>query len=140
MFTASCLCRAVQFNIHGELAPIQVCHCGKCRKAQGGPIVTVIPVNESAIEWIAGRESLKAFESSPGKERVFCANCGAPVFSRRTGQSDGQPGVLRIRAGLIDGDLPVQPVSHAFVGEACNWWPIDDELPKYDGARPAGAP
>ncbi|WP_290537184.1 hypothetical protein [Alcanivorax sp.] len=42
MYTGSCLCGGVTFEIAGELAPIQVCHCQQCRKAQGTALVTNI--------------------------------------------------------------------------------------------------
>ena len=31
----SCLCRAVQFEIHGKITDIGMCHCSKCRKVSG---------------------------------------------------------------------------------------------------------
>jgi hypothetical protein len=121
----------VSFQIEGELEPIQVCHCRQCRKAQGGPFATVIPVAASAFQFIGGDQSLKAYESSPGKQRMFCGNCGSPVFSRR----QTVPGVVRVRVGLINEPLQVKPASHAYTGSKCNWWPIEDGLPQYREGR-----
>jgi len=127
MYTGSCLCEGVKFRIRSELAPVQVCHCGQCRKAQGGPFATNMPVAVSALEFTAGKPLLKAYESSPGKSRFFCSNCGSPVYSART----ALPGVVRIRAGLINEPLRVRPESHAYVQSKCNWWSIQDGLPQY---------
>lgn len=127
MVTGSCLCGGVKFRIQGELAPIQICHCEQCRKAQGGPFASNIPVEATAFEWLAGRELLLQFESSPGKLRHFCSRCGAPVYSERS----SLPGVMRVRAGLIDGPLPTQVESHAYVASKANWWPINDDLPQH---------
>ena len=129
-YTGSCLCGGVSFRIEGELEPIQVCHCRQCRKAQGGPLVTVVPVAASAFRLLSGEELLEAYESSPGKQRLFCSACGSPVLSRR----HSLPGVVRVRAGLIDGPLPVRPAWHAHTGSKCNWWAIEDGLPQYEGA------
>jgi len=126
-YTGSCLCGGVKFRICSELAPIQVCHCGQCRKAQGGPFATNIPVLASALEFTAGEQLLKAYESSPGKSRFFCSVCGSPIYSAR----DALPDVVRVRAGLVNEPLPVRPESHAYVRSKCNWWPIQDELPQY---------
>ena len=131
----SCLCGGVRFRIESELAPIQICHCLRCRKAQGGPFATNIPVARLAFHLVAGEALLKAFESSPGKERVFCGRCGSPVFSRR----QSLPDVLRVRAGLIDGPLGVRPAWHAHAASKCDWWPIDDGLPQHPGAAMPGA-
>lgn len=130
--TGSCLCEGIRFEIDGPLSPIQVCHCQQCRKAQGSPLVTNIPVAASAFRLVAGSELLVAFEATPGKQRCFCRICGSPVISRR----DDRPEVVRVRAGLIDGPLEVRPVSHAYTDFRANWWDIRDELPQYPGARP----
>ncbi len=130
--TGSCLCQGIRFQIDGPLEPVQVCHCQQCRKAQGTPLATNIPVATSAFRLLAGSELLAEFESSPGKKRCFCRTCGSPVISRR----DDRPDVVRVRAGLIDGPLEVRPVSHAYTDSRANWWDIQDDLPRYPGARP----
>jgi hypothetical protein len=132
-YTGSCLCGGVSFRIEGELDPIQICHCQQCRKAQGGPFATNIPVAVSALRFLSGEQLLKAYESSPGKQRVFCSTCGSPVFSRR----QTLPDVVRLRAGLINEPLKVRPASRAYTGSQCNWWSIQDSLPQYEEGRGA---
>jgi hypothetical protein len=121
----------VAFRIEGELESIQVCHCQQCRKAQGGPFATVIPVATSAFLFVSGEQLLRSYESSPGKQRLFCSKCGSPVLSRR----QALPGVVRVRVGLINELLKVRPASHAYTGSKCNWWPIEDGLPQYKEGR-----
>ena len=82
---------------------------------KAGPLVTLID----------GAGLLTAYESSPGKQRLFCRCCGSPVFSRR----DDLPDTLRIRAGLINEPLQNGPLAHFYTDSKCNWWPIADELP-----------
>lgn len=131
MYTGSCLCGGVAFEIAGELAPIQVCHCQQCRKAQGTALVTNIPVKTDALHWVRGEALLKSFESSPGKQRVFCRECGSPVCSTL----ETLPGVVRIRAGLLNEPLQTRPAFHIYVDSACNWWEINDDLPRYPEGR-----
>lgn len=135
MITGNCLCGSVQFRIHGELPPIQVCYCGQCRKAQGTPLATNIPVPASAFELLSGAAALRVYVSSPGKERVFCGTCGSPVYSRRAGLS-----VLRLRAGLLN--EPLTPaLLHCQVGSKCNWWTIHDDGPQFqEGYEPDRLP
>jgi len=130
-YTGSCLCQGIRFEIDGELAPIQVRHCQQCRKAQGTPFVTNIPVAASAFRITAGAALMQAFESSPGKKRCFCRQCGSPVISLR----DDKPEVVRVRAGLLDGALDTRPASHAYTASRVNWWEIRDDLPRFPGAR-----
>lgn len=125
--TGSCLCGGVAFRIDGALAPIQLCHCAQCRKAQGGAFAANIPVAAAAFRLLAGDALLAAYESSPGKERVFCRRCGSPVLSRRA----AHPEVVRVRAGLLDGPLDARPALHQHTASRCDWWPIEDDLPQY---------
>jgi hypothetical protein len=122
----------VRYQVEGELAPIQICHCSQCRKAQGSAFVTNIAVQESAFALLSGVEQLKAYEPLPGKQRVFCGNCGSPIYSCPS----KLPGVLRIRAGSLAGDLATRPGWHAFTASRANWWDIHDDLPQYPAFKP----
>ncbi|EBA01350.1 hypothetical protein MELB17_01190 [Marinobacter sp. ELB17] len=73
---------------------------------------------------------LKSFEASPGKQRVFCSECGSPIYSKK----DALPGVLRIRVGLINEPLSSKPVAHCYTGSKANWWPINDDLTQFEAA------
>ena len=126
MYTGSCLCGGVAFEIDGELEPIQVCHCGQCRKAQGAPFATNIPVAAAAFRLLRGADLLSSFAASPGKQRVFCGVCGSPLFSRRK----NLPDVLRVRAGSLDGELATRPVAHFYYASRANWFECNDNLPK----------
>ncbi|WP_410209137.1 GFA family protein [Aquirhabdus sp.] len=127
MITGSCLCGGVKFKINAALEPIQVCHCSQCRKAQGGPFATNTPVLTSNFELTDGLDILTEYESSPGKKRFFCSRCGSPIYSARS----SLPGVIRIRAGLLDEPLTVRPSVHAYVASKSSWWDIQDGLPKH---------
>ena len=133
MITGSCLCGAVRYEIEGHLAPIQLCHCNQCRKAQGAAFAANIPVAAAQFRLVSGEDHLKAYQHSPGKERVFCTGCGAPIFSRRL----ADPGTLRLRAGLLDNPTHAAPSFHFHTASKADWWEIaDDDLPRFPGPRP----
>lgn len=123
----ACLCQGVRFAIHGPLAPIQICHCSQCRRAQGSAFAANIPVAADQLEFTSGRELLRRYASSPGKMRVFCSVCGSPVFSERA----SLPGVVRIRAGLLDDPIATAPQFQMHVDSRCSWWPLRDDLPQH---------
>ena len=133
MITGGCLCGGVRYAIHAAVDEIQLCHCRSCRKAQGGPLASNVPVATRDFELIDGAERLRDYESSPGKHRLFCSGCGSPIISRR----DDRPEAVRVRAGTLDGDPGARPVSQAYVGEAAPWWTVDEDLPCHVGPRPA---
>ncbi len=133
MTTGSCLCGAVRFEIAGELAPIQFCHCVDCRKAQGSAFGSNIPVATADFRLLSGSDILKAYEHTPGKERVFCGTCGSPVFSRLL----ARPEAMRLRAGTLDNPTGAACGFHFYVDDKADWWEIaDDGLPRHAGARP----
>ena len=127
MYTGQCLCGGIRFEIDSELAPIQICYCKQCQRAQGTVFATNAPVAVSAFRLTRGSELIRSYESSPGKERCFCGVCGSPLYSKR----ESLPDVLRIRVGLLDGELATQPVAHFHTRSKPNWWRINDDLPQH---------
>jgi hypothetical protein len=109
-----------------------MCHCGQCRKASGTAFASNIPVRADDFRVIAGEETLKSYESSPGKERLFCGRCGSPVISRAA----TVPGMVRVRAGLIDPPTGARLGFHFHTASKADWWTIEDDLPQYPGDRP----
>src|SRR5262245_43596332 len=76
MLTGSCLCSAVAYEVDAPLERIVHCHCQTCRKTHGTAFSSVAAVPREKFRWVRGREMLAAIESSPGKFRRFCSNCG----------------------------------------------------------------
>lgn len=132
MHTGSCQCGNVRFEVTGPLDPIQLCHCGQCRKAQGSAFAANIPVQEDNLTFTAGEDQLSAYESSPGKTRYFCPRCGSPICSRTT----KFPGVVRLRAGTLDGTVESRPGLHIYAAHKANWHTINDDLPQFAERRP----
>lgn len=127
-----CLCGAVRYEVAGELAPIQLCHCGQCRKAQGSAFGANIPVAAAAFSLLKGADLLREFRASPSKRRVFCAACGSPLFSQR----DDTAETLRLRAGTLDDGSGLRLAFHTQTGSKAPWWPIADDLPTWPEAPP----
>ena len=133
MHTGSCLCGAVRFEVLGDLAPVQFCHCGACRKAQGSAFGANIPVATADLRFTTGEDALKAYESSPGKQRVFCGACGSPIMSRLA----AVPDTVRLRAGALDAPVGARPAFHFHTASKADWCDLpDDGLPRYPGPRP----
>ena len=132
MQTGSCLCGAVKYEIAGELAPIQLCHCSMCRRASGAGFATNMPIRADDFRVTSGEAALKVYRSTAGKERLFCGECGSPIISR----SAGDPGMVRVRAGTLDEPAPTHPAFHFHVASKASWLPITDDLPQYPGPKP----
>jgi hypothetical protein len=133
MHTGSCLCRAVRFEVHGDLEAIQLCHCADCRKAQGSAFGANMPVAAENFRLIAGQDSLRAYQHTPGKERVFCGTCGSPLFSRLLAKPDR----VRVRAGTLDAPTGATLAFHFYTDSKADWCDLpEDGLPRYPAERP----
>jgi len=131
MHRGSCLCAAIQYEI-AAVGPIQVCHCKRCRKANGTAFNAIVPVKAADFRFTSGEDSLTKFESSPGVERYFCKVCASPIYSRRP----ASPDLLRVRIGTLDTPLPGKPTVHIFVGSKAEWYDLHDDAPKFEERPP----
>jgi hypothetical protein len=71
---------------------------------------------------------LREYESSPGKFRAFCSNCGSPLYAYLAETSD----VVRIRLGTLDSPFTKQAKAHTFVGEKASWEVIYGDIPQFE--------
>ncbi|MDQ1924978.1 GFA family protein [Massilia pseudoviolaceinigra] len=77
MYTGSCLCGAVRYEIHGDVDHASICWCTMCQKQHGAANGPYANVASSALRIVAGLEAITRYASSPGVERTFCGVCGA---------------------------------------------------------------
>ncbi len=127
MLKGSCLCGGVTYEVHSELGPIIMCHCSKCRKVTGTAFATNTPISVANFKLVTGENLLSEFESTPNVFRVFCRNCGSPLYSRRT----ITPEIIRLRIGTLDSAIEDKPTAHVFVASKAEWYEIVDDLPQY---------
>ena len=84
MYLGSCLCNGIRFEIKGSINDIVYCHCSQCRKVQGSAFATNGVVARDTFRIVKGDDLLSAYESSPGKRKYFCKQCGSPMYSDNT--------------------------------------------------------
>lgn len=132
MYTGSCLCGAVRYEIRGGIRNIVYCHCSRCRKAQGSTFGTngIVAANEFQI--IEGEGALTGYESTPGQTRYFCRTCGSPIMSR----SAARQNQVRVRMGTIESDVAERPMAHIFATSKATWEEIAGGLPQYESYEP----
>src|SRR3954466_5912877 len=101
MHAGSCLCGNVRYEIDGEIGDFGYCHCTSCRKASGTAHAANAPVERAAFTLVSGQDTLREFESTPGKLRAFCSRCGSPIYAYLATSPDS----IRIRLGSLDTPL-----------------------------------
>lgn len=131
-YRGSCLCRSVRYELFGDLGDFGYCHCTSCQKATGSAYAANAAVARNDFVLRAGADTLQTFESSPGKQRVFCARCGSPIYAYLA----ATPEVLRVRLGTLDTPFSRAPKAHTWVSKRAAWAPIDDSLPRFSKWAP----
>jgi hypothetical protein len=127
--SGSCLCGQVRFRIDEVAGAYVHCHCRSCRKASGSAFAANLPVPVDAFSILQGREHIRYFESSPGKRRHFCSQCGSPLYTT----VDARPDTVRVRLGTVDTPFSDAPVAHIFTDEKAPWHTIHDDRPRFGG-------
>jgi hypothetical protein len=124
----SCLCGRVAFEATQLASPIGHCHCNVCRKAHGAAFATTARVARDDFRWVRGGDVVKHIESSPGKLRHFCGDCGTHLMAERLDQS-----TVILRLGGLDEDPGVRPSLHIWMSDAKPWLEYGAGLPQYSG-------
>jgi hypothetical protein len=121
------LCGGVKYEAEGPLKGVARCHCVQCRKASGAEFTSNASVPAAGFRIVQGEALLKEFEWKPGEARVFCGQCGSPMFKRVA----AMPSMVRLRLGNLDVEIDDKPAYHVFVAEKPEWSEICDGLPQY---------
>ncbi|HYM34304.1 MAG TPA: GFA family protein [Steroidobacteraceae bacterium] len=132
MIKGACLCGGVRYEYDGEIQEISMCHCSQCRKAQGSAFAAVGPIESAKFKITSGKELLKEFRATPKKARVFCANCGSPIYSAL----DDKPNVKRLRLGTVETPFDCRIKYHTQVASKAAWDEITDDYPQYSESKP----
>ena len=132
MLEGGCLCGGVRFRVTGKLGPAGFCHCKQCQRASGSAFATNAPARTKYFEITSGPGLVREYESSPGKFRAFCSQCGSPLYSRRS----TEPDIRRIRLGTLDSDPERRPLAHVWVSSKAPWYTIHDSLHQFQRGLP----
>lgn len=127
MISGTCHCKSVAFEIDQESLSVRYCYCETCRKLSGADYSSVARVPRERFRITRGDENLLCYESRPGKNRFYCGKCFSPIYVITNNETT----FLRVRLGLLDGELKVNVTGHMWVSEKPAWRTIEDDLPIY---------
>ena len=124
--SGSCLCGAVNYQISQNIGDIVHCHCIKCRKAHGAAFSSVAKIDDKSFS-ITGKEKLNHYQSSPGKTRCFCSNCGSQIYAKRENTD-----FIILRLGTLNDDSMIdsqfQEVKHIWLAEKACWYEVHSDI------------
>jgi len=119
----SCLCGAVRFEVAGDLAPPDACHCTICRKLSGHYFAsTDVPRDRLTVH---GAEAVRWYPSSAKVRRGFCGTCGAQLFFDPPHRDS-----IAVAMGAFEGGTGTRLHIHIFVADKGDYYDIADGLPQ----------
>jgi hypothetical protein len=124
----SCLCGSVVYEVARLDSAPRHCSCNTCRKAHAAAFNTSASVKRSEFRWLQGEEILRSFESSPGKRRYFCGNCGSHLVAQRDGSQ-----AVALRVATLDEDPELAPKAHIWTSSEVPWLAYGSEIAAYSG-------
>ncbi len=128
IYTGSCLCGEVTFEIEGDFENFYLCHCERCRKDTGSAHAANLFSSTAKLRWLSGKEKSKTFNfRSEGHIKSFCTNCGSALPNI---QMDGN--LLVVPAGSIDSNINIKPQGHIYYASKANWDTELEKVPKFE--------
>ena len=123
MYSGSCLCGSVAFEIDGELSRPSACHCGQCRKPSGHVWASTWTHGDNLS--FTASNTLKWFEASDIARRGFCGACGSFLFWQHNDED-----TISISMGAFDAPTGLHLARHIFVADKGDYYDITDDLPR----------
>ena len=123
----SCLCGNVTITAKHLDPKVGVCHCSKCRKWSGGPLLAVGCGTDVNID---NEASVTVFQSSDWAERGFCNSCGTNLFYRFIESKE-----YIVLAGVFDNDQDFEMDHQIFIEEKPNYYSFANKTNNMTGAE-----
>ncbi len=115
-FKGSCLCGAIAYEVDGFLETVSHCACRTCQKSHAAAFNSSAKVADGAFRWLRGEALLKGYESSPGKIRWFCSECGSQLVAKRASKNFSM-----LRVATLDADPGLRPDAMLWLEDASPW-------------------
>jgi ADP-ribosyl-[dinitrogen reductase] hydrolase len=122
---------SIEYEVSQLDSEIEHCSCHTCRKAHAAAFNTAASVKHRHFRWIKGDTLLKSYESSPGKKRFFCSNCGTHLVAQRADKD-----YLILRVATLDDDPGVKPKFLIWASHEAPWLRYGPSVPSHTEWEP----
>jgi len=124
-----CLCGAVRYECEGAPQFSLQCHCRDCQRGSGAPHVAAVRVSSPGFRIVRGAPRRYVARADSGNEitRVFCGDCGTPLYV----QVSTRPDIVGVRVCTFDDPSWFKPEANIFARSAQPWDHMDPAVPKF---------
>jgi hypothetical protein len=100
----SCLCRRIQYEVHGAPTTTVLCHCDNCRRACGSCFAANSRYTKDQFTITQGEDVLSTFDDTQTDSgstvyRSFCGTCGSQLFITHSKYTD----IVVVAMGSMEG-------------------------------------
>lgn len=128
MYSGSCLCQQVTYEVEGNFESFYLCHCKYCQKDTGSAHSANLFSMTAKLNWVSGEDKITTFNlPSTRHTKSFCTECGSAVPSL---QMEGK--LLVVPAGSLDSELALVPDAHLFCSSKVPWSEGLEKIKKFD--------
>jgi hypothetical protein len=128
MLTGGCYCGRVRYEAAGTPRDEGICHCSICRRTTGAPMVAWFSVDAPSFRFTQGEP--RAFHSTPGATRRFCADCGTQLTF------EAIPGEVDVATASLDDPEAATPRFEIWAESRLGWMDLVNRLPRHGRRRP----
>mgnify|MGYP001178227042 CR=1 FL=1 len=135
--TGGCLCGAVRYEVTGDPMMQVACHCTDCQKASGGSPTLALVVAPGAVKVTKGTPKRFVSKGDSGAEvvRVFCDNCGSPLFSEPASSGGA---IMVVKIGSLDDPSDFKPQIDMYMSSARPWHAPHEGAMQFPKGPPVG--
>lgn len=134
-FCGGCTCGSIRYVCARAPVAMLNCHCRDCQRSSGAPFASGFIVMASDVQ-ITGTPKTYAVRAGSGRPvtRSFCADCGAPLFTR----GEAAPEVMSIRFPTLDSPSEFRPMLDIWTSSAQPWVCLSQEIPHFPQSPNSG--
>lgn len=126
IYSGSCLCGKVYFQVQAPSLWCAHCHCSLCQRAHGAAFVTWVGAAVERFVLSKGEDHLVWFDSTEDSQRGFCDTCGSTLFFR----SERWPGEMHVVRSNFSTEIDRQPEVHVFWDSHVAWLDNSETIPR----------
>ena len=124
-YTGKCLCGQITYTAIGSPIVVAQCHCDECRRLSGTGH-TVGAMFTSEVVSVSGKLSEFSYTSDNDSQvtKVFCANCGSPIYGTNTRMPDH----LTLSLGTMDDAIGLDIEVVIFERDRPHWDRLGEDI------------
>jgi len=121
----NCLCKAVKYDISGDIKKVVNCHCNLCRSMNGSAFSSYAVVLTDEFQITSGKT--KSFSITEQSKKYFCEQCGTPIFNRNPKYAE----LTMVYLGTLTEENMPKPDVNIYCESELNWSSDLGGIPKF---------